>query len=59
MDYGIILNGQEIRMLKSLVCKEIMGINLDIQMHERIGLQTEGERRVKATLEAINEKIRL
>lgn len=59
MDYGIILNGHELRVLKTLLCKEIMSINLDIQMHERIGMQTEGERRVKAILQAIDDKIKL
>ena len=57
MDYGIILNGHELRVLKLLLCKEITSINLDIQMHERIGMQTEDERRVKAILQAIDDKI--
>lgn len=59
MDYAIILNGHELRVLKTLLCKEIISINLDIQMYERIGMQTEGEWRAKAILQAIDDKIKL
>lgn len=59
MDYAIILNGHELRVLKTLLCKEIISINLDIQMYERIDMQTEGERRAKAILQAIDDKIKL